>query len=105
MTTSIYVGNLDPHSTSEEIRALFEAHGAVESVDLITDKATGQSRGFGFVKMDSQPAKAAIAALDGQALNGRNLQVSEARPKNIGGGAGRARGGAFGNGGGHRRRY
>jgi cold-inducible RNA-binding protein len=104
MSISIYVGNLDPQSNSDEIRQLFEAYGIVESIEIIADKTTGHPRGFGFVKMDSQPGRNAIAELDGKALNGRNLQISEARPRSMGG-ANRARGGAFGNGGGNKRRF
>ncbi len=103
MTTSIYVGNLDPSTTSEEIRALFAEFGEVESVDLLTDRQTGQPRGFGFVKMADSGAEAAIAALNAKSVGGRTLKISEARPQHIGG-ASRPRGGAFGNGGGRGRR-
>ncbi|MCC6713987.1 MAG: RNA-binding protein [Gammaproteobacteria bacterium] len=104
MTTSIYVGNLDPSTTSDEIRALFAEFGEVESVDLLTDRQTGQPRGFGFVKMADSGARAAIAALNARSVGGRNLKISEARPKHIGG-ASRARGGAFGSGGGRGPRH
>jgi RNA recognition motif-containing protein len=103
MTTSIYVGNLDPSTASEEIRALFAEFGEVESVDLLSDKYTGQPRGFGFVKMADSGARAAIVALDASSVGGRNLKISEAKPQNFGG-ASRSRGGAFGNGGGNGRR-
>ena len=88
---NIYVGNLSYSSTEDGIRALFEAHGEVTSVRLITDRDTGRPRGFGFVEMSNdEEARAAIGALDGQELDGRNLKVNEARPKeDRGGGGGR----------------
>lgn len=80
---SLYVGNL-PHSTTEtELRNLFAVYGAVENVNIITDRDTGRARGFAFVEMpDSGAAEKAIAALNGSELGGRNLNVNEARPKN-----------------------
>jgi len=98
----MYVGNLSFSSTEEQIRAMFAQHGEVASVSMITDRDTGQPRGFGFVEMpnDSQ-AQAAIAALNGQNFQGRNLNVSEARPKTGGaggGGGGRERSGGGGGG-------
>lgn len=88
---NIYVGNLSYSSTEDAIRALFEAHGEVASVRLITDRDTGRPRGFGFVEMSNdEEARAAIGALDGQDLDGRNLKVNEARPReDRGGGGGR----------------
>ncbi len=79
---NLYVGNL-PHSTTEaELRNLFEAHGAVEKVSLVTDRETGRSRGFGFVEMtDASAADKAIAALNGSDLGGRTLTINEAKPK------------------------
>jgi RNA recognition motif-containing protein len=79
---NLYVGNL-PHSTSEaELRNVFEAHGAVEKVSLVTDRETGRSRGFAFVEMtNASEADKAIAALNGTDLGGRPLTVNEARPK------------------------
>ena len=79
---NLYVGNL-PHSTIEaELRNLFEAHGAVEKVILVTDRDTGRSRGFGFVEMtNASEADKAIAALNGTDLGGRTLTVNEAKPK------------------------
>ncbi len=80
MSTNIYVGNL-PFSTSEkEIRDLFEKHGDVESVNLITDRETGRLRGFGFVEM-SKGGEDAIAALNESELGGRTLTVNLARPR------------------------
>ena len=82
MSLKIYVGGL-PYSTSEaELSDLFGAHGTVESVKIITDKFTGQSRGFGFVEMSSgEEGNAAIAAMNGTELGGRTLTVNEARPQ------------------------
>ncbi len=98
---NLYVGNL-PHSTTEpELRGLFEAHGAVEKVSLVTDRETGRSRGFAFVEMtDAGEAEKAIAALNGTELQGRALKINEAKPKTDrpGGGGGGGRG--FGGGGG-----
>jgi RNA recognition motif-containing protein len=78
----LFVGNI-PHSTTEaELRTLFEPHGAVEQVSIVTDRDTGRSRGFAFVEMtDSGEAEKAIAALNGKDLGGRALNVNEARPK------------------------
>src|SRR5579871_2850877 len=95
---NLYVGNL-PHSTTEtELRSLFEAHGAVEKITLVTDRDTGRSRGFGFVEMaDAGEADKAIAALNGTDLGGRTLTINEAKAKSE-----RPRGGGnrFGGGGG-----
>ena len=79
---NLYVGNL-PHNTSEaELRNVFEVHGAVEKVSLVTDRETGRSRGFAFVEMsDAGEAEKAIALLNGTDLNGRPLTVNEAKPK------------------------
>lgn len=79
---NLYVGNL-PHSTTEaELRNVFEPHGAVERVSIVTDKETGRSRGFAFVEM-TNPGEAdkAITALDGSELGGRALKINEAKPK------------------------
>jgi len=86
---NIFVGNLDFAATESSIRALFEQYGTVERVNIITDRDTGRSRGFGFVEMvDSAQADAAIAALNGREIDGRALNVNEARPKASGGGGG-----------------
>jgi RNA recognition motif-containing protein len=79
---NVYVGNL-PHSTTEdELRNLFAAHGEVDSISIITDRDTGQARGFGFVQMkDSAAADKAIAALNGTEFGGRALKINEAKPK------------------------
>ena len=82
----IYVGNLPFSATEDEVRALFAEYGEVASVALITDRETGRPRGFGFVEMAPDAADAAIKALDGTEMGGRNLRVNEARPRNEGGG-------------------
>jgi len=101
---NIFVGNLDFSATDSTIRALFERFGTVDRVSVVTDRDTGRSRGFAFVEMsDSAQADQAIAALNGTELDGRALNVNEARPKPQGGGGG-GRGGFGGGGGGGRRR-
>jgi cold-inducible RNA-binding protein len=95
----IFVGNLDFGATEDTIRSLFEAHGAVESVKLMTDRDTGRSRGFAFVEMADAEAETAINALNGTNLGGRALNVNEARPK-----VDRAGGGGGGHGDGGRSR-
>jgi cold-inducible RNA-binding protein len=82
----VFVGNLDFGTTEESIRTAFEAYGAVERVSLMTDRDTGRSRGFAFVEMtDSNEADQAITALNGTNLEGRAINVNEARPKTEGG--------------------
>src|SRR5436853_7114415 len=94
MGKRLYVGNLTYGSTDASLRQLFEAHGTVTSAQVIMDRDTGRSKGFGFVEMASdQEAQAAIAALNGQQIEGRALTVNEARPKTEGGGGGGGRGG------------
>ena len=79
---NIYVSNLAYSATDHDIRQLFESYGVVDTINIITDRDTGQSRGFGFVEMpDSAAAKAAIQGLQGKALAGRSLTVDEARPR------------------------
>ncbi|MBN1384738.1 MAG: RNA-binding protein [Elusimicrobia bacterium] len=104
----IYVGNLSNETTEEELKGVFQEFGEVTSVNIIKDKFTGQSRGFGFVEMASgDSAKAAIAGMNGKELKGRTLTVNEARPKNsggkrhFGGGGGYGRGGGYGDRGGY----
>ena len=94
----LFVGNI-PHSTTEaELRALFEPHGAIEQVSIVTERDTGRSRGFAFVEMtDSSEAEKAIAALNGTDFGGRALNINEARPKTDRGG--RPGGGRSGGGG------
>lgn len=93
MDKKLYVGNLPFRTTEEELRKLFEAHGEVRSVALITDRDTGRPRGFGFVEMDEAGAQAAIEALDGRDFGGRPLRVNEARERGPmrGGNGGRPR--------------
>jgi RNA recognition motif-containing protein len=102
---NLYVGNL-PHSTTEdELRNLFQTHGAIEKVSMVTDRETGRSRGFAFVEMtDAGEAEKAIAALNGTELGGRTLTINEAKPKTDrprggGGGGGKRFGGGGGGGG------
>ena len=101
MGSKIYVGGLPYSATEQQLSDLFAAHGAVASARIITDKFTGQSRGFSFVEMSSDAeAQAAITALNGSEMGGRTLTVNEARPQEPrtgGGGGGR---GGFGGGGG-----
>ena len=105
MGKKLYVGNLSYGVTDGELQQMFEPHGTVQSAQVIMDRDTGRSKGFGFVEMGSdQEAQAAIAALNGQEVDGRALTVNEARPKPEGGGGGRGRGG-YGGGGGGGRRY
>ncbi|MGP1273383.1 MAG: RNA recognition motif domain-containing protein [Phycisphaerales bacterium] len=93
----MYVGNLSFDTTESEVRALFEEHGTVQSVNLIMDRETGRPRGFGFVEMNDDEANAAMAKLNGQEFGGRALNINEARAREGGGGGGR---GGFGGGGG-----
>jgi RNA recognition motif-containing protein len=99
MGSKIYVGGLPYSATEQQLSDLFAAHGAVASARIITDKFTGQSRGFGFVEMSSDAeAQAAITALNGSEMGGRTLTVNEARPQEPRAGGGGGRGG-FGGGG------
>lgn len=84
----LYVGNLSFNTTETELRDLFSQHGTVQEVNVITDRYTGQSRGFGFVQMDDNDGPKAINAVNGVSLGGRDLKVSEAQPKREGGGGG-----------------
>ena len=100
--TNIFVGNLSYDTTQDDLYTAFSAFGAVERVSVVTDRDTGQSRGFGFVEMtNGDEAQNAINSLNGTQLNGRTMNVNEARPKPQGGGGGRP-GGGFGGGGGGR---
>ena len=119
---NIFVGNLDFNATEESVRSLFERYGAVNSARIMSDRDTGRSRGFAFVEMESESeADQAISALNGYTLDGRALNVNEARPKpersfggprsfgggggggRPGGGGGRPGGGGGGRPGGNRR--
>ena len=81
MNKRIYVGNLPFSSTEEELRELFEGHGTVHAVTIVTDATTGRSRGFGFVEMGQENAKVAIQELNGTELGGRTLRINEARER------------------------
>jgi len=86
---NLFVGNLSFETTENDLREAFEAHGQVTSAAVITDRDTGRSRGFGFVEMPSEgEARAAISALNEKDLNGRALNVNEARPRSTSGGGG-----------------
>ncbi len=107
MGKKLYVGNLSYDVSSSDLEALLSEHGTIQSAEVIMDRSTGQSKGFGFVEMGSDAeAQAAIAALDGQDHGGRALKVNEAKPREPrtgGGGYGGGRGGGGGGGGGGRR--
>ena len=101
MGRKLYVGNLGYGVTSSELEQLFASHGSVQSATVITDRATGQSKGFGFVEMGTDAeANATMAALDGKDHAGRPLKVNEAQPRPAGGGGGGGGGGRPGGGGG-----
>lgn len=112
MGKKLYVGNLAYSVSSDQLRDMFAAHGNVESAQIITDRDTGRSKGFGFVEMSSnEEAQTAINAMNGQQMDGRALTVNEAKPREPrsggggggyggGGGGGRGRGGYGGGGGG-----
>jgi cold-inducible RNA-binding protein len=118
MGNKLYVGNLSYNTTGSDLEQLFSQHGTVQSAEVIADRETGRSKGFGFVQMGSdQEAQAAITALNGQQHDGRALTVNEAKPREErprggggrggyggGGGGGGGRGG-YGGGGGGRSRY
>jgi cold-inducible RNA-binding protein len=89
MGNRLYVGNLSFNTGSDSLRQAFEQYGAVTDVHLVTDRATGQPRGFGFVTMGTnEAAQAAIAGMNGQSLDGRALRVNEAEERSGGGGGG-----------------
>jgi len=105
MGKRLYVGNLSYTVTDGALEQVFAAHGTVTSAQVIMDRDTGRSKGFGFVEMaNDSEAQAAITALNGKEMEGRNLTVNEARPKTEGGGGGRGGygGGRGGYGGGGR---
>ncbi|MCZ6568691.1 MAG: RNA-binding protein [Deltaproteobacteria bacterium] len=96
MSKKLYVGNIPFSATEADLREMFEAHGTIESINVITDRETGRPRGFAFVEMeDSESATKAMQALDGRDMGGRNLKVNEAneRPPRSGGGGGGGGGG------------
>lgn len=89
MSTKLYVGNLSFNTTSQDLETMFGESGTVQSTNIIEDRETGRSRGFAFVEMSSDSeAKAAITALDGKEIDGRNLKVNEAKPREDRGGGG-----------------
>jgi RNA recognition motif-containing protein len=108
MATNIYVGNLPWSTTTDDLYAMFQQYGAVTRAQVVTDRETGRSRGFGFVEMPNEAeANAAIAALNNQPMNGRPLTVNVAKPREGGGGGGgyggggrRSGSGGYGGGGG-----
>ncbi len=100
MGKKLYIGNLSYDVSSSDLEALLSPHGTVQSAEVIMDRSTGQSKGFGFVEMNSDAeAQAAIAALDGQDQGGRAIKVNEAKPREP------RSGGGYGGGGGRRDRY
>jgi cold-inducible RNA-binding protein len=120
MGKRMYVGNLSYQTTETDLTNLFEQVGPVESVNIITDRDTGRSKGFGFVEMSNEDAEKAIAQFNGTEMNGRALTVNEARPREErsggggrggygggrgGGGGGRGGGGGGGGRGGYGNRY
>ena len=103
MSTKLYVGNLSFNTSSQDLETMFAEAGTVQSANIVEDRDTGRSRGFGFVEMSSnEEAQAAITAFDGKEFDGRNLKVNEAKPREnrSGGGGGGGRGGYGGGGGG-----
>jgi len=112
MGSKLYVGNLNYATTSADLEQVFSNYGSVQSAEVISDRETGRSKGFGFVEMGSdEEAQEAISAMDGQDFDGRTIRVNEARPREErprgGGGGGRGGGGGYrgGGGGGGRDRY
>ena len=103
MSTKLYVGNISFNTSNQDLIELFSASGTVESANVVEDRETGRSRGFGFVEMSTkEEAQAAITALDGKECDGRNLKVNEAKPRENRSGGG---GGGYGGGGGGRDRW
>jgi RNA recognition motif-containing protein len=109
---NIFVGNLSYNATEHDVRAMFEEYGTVDRVSIVTDRDTGRAKGFGFVEMSvNAEAENAIAGLNGREMDGRALNVNEARPREErggfggGGGGGQRRGGFGGSGGQRRNRY
>ena len=102
MGKKLYVGNLTYGVTDSDLQRMFEAHGTVQSAQVIMDRDTGRSKGFGFVEMKTeQEAQAAITALNGKDADGRALKVNEAKPRTEGGRGGGGRGGFGGRSGGY----
>ncbi|WP_374688483.1 RNA recognition motif domain-containing protein [Promineifilum sp.] len=107
MSKKVYVGNLSFNATEDQVRDLFSEFGAIQSIAMINDRDTGRFRGFAFVEMEDSAANAAIKALNGKEVDGRELSVNEARPREerSGGGGGGYRSGGSGGGGGRRNDY
>lgn len=102
MSTKLYVGNLSFNTSTQDLETMFAESGTVQSTNIIEDRETGRSRGFGFVEMSSkEEAQAAISALNGKEIDGRALTVNEAKPREDRGGSGGGgnRGGGYGGGG------
>lgn len=100
MSTKLYVGNLSFNTSNEDLQELFGQSGTVESVTVVEDRETGRSRGFGFVEMSSkEEGEAAIQSLNGKEIDGRALNVNEARPREDRGGSGGGGRGGYGGGG------
>ncbi len=91
--TKLFIGNLPFSATEQSVRALFEPHGAIQSLALITDRETGHPRGFGFIEMSNADASNAMQALNGKDFEGRALKVNEAQAKERSGGGGSRNGG------------
>jgi len=105
MATKLYVGNLSYQTKDDSLQALFSQAGTVTSCQVMTDRFTGESRGFAFVEMSTEAeARTAINTLDGKSVDGRNLKVNESKPREAGSGGGgnRGGGGGYGGGGGNR---
>ena len=99
MSTKLYVGNLSFDTSAQDLETMFGESGTVQSASIIEDRDTGRSRGFAFVEMStSEEAKAAITAFDGKEIDGRNLKVNEAKPRENRSGGGGGGGGGFGGG-------
>ena len=100
MTKKLYVGNLSYAATETQVREMFEEHGSIQSLAWITDRDTGRFRGFAFIEMEDSSANAAMKALNGQMVDGREMRVNEARPQtdNRGGGGGGGRRGGYSSG-------
>ncbi|MGD9587636.1 MAG: RNA recognition motif domain-containing protein [Pyrinomonadaceae bacterium] len=103
MSMKLYVGNLSFNTSNQDLNELFGSVGTVESTNIIEDRETGRSRGFGFVEMSSkEEGKSAIEQLNGKEVDGRELKVNEAKPQENRGGGGGGRGGYGGGGGGYK---
>jgi cold-inducible RNA-binding protein len=106
MSNKLFVGNISFNTTENDLQDAFAAHGTVLEANLMMDRATGRARGFGFVTMSTpEEAQKAMTALNGATIDGRNLTVNIARPREEGGGGGGRRPGGGGGGGGRRDRY